>query len=127
MNGCPNSCAQHWIADIGLRGMRKELPTGSEEGFQICAGGGLDGPGYIARPVCEVSSLALVPTVRRMLELYVERRTGAETFSQFARRIGPAAFAGLLGVPQATEEPVSQRDQRLQPVFNQVINETSPW
>jgi ferredoxin-nitrite reductase len=128
MNGCPNSCAQHWIADIGLRGMRKELPTGSEEGFQVCAGGGLEGPGYIARPVCEVSSLALVPTVRKMLELYVANRTGREeTFSQYARRIGPAKFAELLGVPLAVDEPVSTRDQRLQPVYNQVINETSPW
>lgn len=128
MNGCPNSCAQHWIADIGLRGMRKEMPTGSEEGFQICTGGGLEEAGHIARPVCEVPAPAVVPTVRRMLELYVEHRTSAaETFSQYARRIGPARFAELLGVPQASEEPVNMRDHRLQPVFNQVINETSPW
>jgi sulfite reductase beta subunit-like hemoprotein len=61
MNGCPNSCAQHWIADIGLRGMRKEMATGSEEGFTICVGGGLSGPGHIAQPVCDVPATEVVP------------------------------------------------------------------
>lgn len=128
MNGCPNSCAQHWIADIGLRGMRKEMPTGSEEGFTICIGGGLSGPGYIGQPVCDVSATAVVPTVRRMLEIYLEQRAGREeTFGAFARRIGGAKMAELLGVPHAPPEPVNERNQRLQRVFDEAMSETSPW
>lgn len=122
MNGCPNSCAQHWIADLGLRGMRKELPQGSEEGFQICVGGGLDGAGHIAMPLCEVALTELVPTVRRILQIYLDhRRETAETFSEFARRIGVDAFAGLLGVPPAPPEAPAALNQRLQPVFDQVV------
>jgi sulfite reductase beta subunit-like hemoprotein len=128
MNGCPNSCAQHWIADIGLRGMRKEGPAGSEEGFTICVGGSVGGAGHIAQPVCDVSSSAVVPTMRRMLELYLEHRTGdQEQFGDFARRIGPKKYAALLGVPPAPEEAAYDRNLRLQPVYDQVISETMPW
>ncbi len=128
MNGCPNSCAQHWIADIGLRGMRKETATGSEEGFSICIGGGLSGPGYIAQPVCDVAATALAPTVRRLLEIYLERRDGPEeTFGAFARRTGGLRMAELLGVPPAPAEPVNERNHRLQRVFDEAISETSPW
>ena len=56
MNGCPNSCAQHWIADIGLRGLRKREEVGSEDGFSIYVGGTLAGSGYIAHYVCDVVS-----------------------------------------------------------------------
>jgi sulfite reductase beta subunit-like hemoprotein len=128
MNGCPNSCAQHWIADIGLRGMRKEMPSGSEEGFTICVGGGLDGAGHIGRPVCDVSSSALAPTVRRILELYIEhRKDERETFGEFSRRVGTEKYSAMLGVPPVAQEPVNIRDAKLLPVFNQVLHETSPW
>lgn len=128
MNGCPNSCAQHWIADIGLRGMRKENEKGSEEGFTICIGGGLSGPGYIGQSVCDVPATAVVPTVRRMLELYLEQRAGAEeTFGAYARRIGAARMAEMLGVVPAPPEPVNERNQRMQRAFDEALSETSPW
>ena len=128
MNGCPNSCAQHWQADIGLRGMRRECASGSEEGFQVSVGGALYGPGHIAKAVCEVSAAAVVPVVRRMLELYLEHRNGeAESFGEFSRRIGPQRYADLLGVPPAPEEAVGTRDTRLQPIFQQAVLDTNPW
>lgn len=128
MNGCPNSCAQHWIADIGLRGMRKETEQGSEEGFTIAIGGGLSGPGYIAQPVCDVPATAVVPTIRRMLEIYLERRESShETFGAFARRVGAAQMAEWLGVPPAPPEPINERNQRLQRVFDETLEESSPW
>jgi ferredoxin-nitrite reductase len=128
LNGCPNSCAQHWIADIGLRGMRKEMPTGSEEGFTLCVGGGLHGPGYIGQAVCDVPATEVVPTVRKLLELYVaERDSAAESFGAFARRLGPGRLADRLGVVPAPPEPVNERNVRLQRTFDEAISETSPW
>jgi ferredoxin-nitrite reductase len=128
MNGCPNSCAQHWIADIGLRGTRKQMPTGSEEGFSICVGGSLGGPGHIAQPVCDVPTSVLVPTVRRLLEIYVEdRKSEGETFGEFARRVGAPALAARLGEPQAPREPANEQNLRLQKTFDRAISEASPW
>lgn len=128
MNGCPNSCAQHWIADIGLRGMRKERPTGSEEGFNVCVGGELAGPGYIGQSVCDVPATEVVATVRKLLHLYLEHREGeAETFTRFARRVGAKRLADLLGVVHAPADPASDRNVRLQRVFDEAVSESSPW
>ena len=128
MNGCPTSCAQHWIADIGLRGMRKATATGSEEGFDVCVGGSLAGPGHIGRSVTTVPAAAVVPTVRRLLEVYLQQRTGPqETFGAFARRVGVAKLAELAGVPPAPAEAVNELNQRLRPVFSQAVAEASPW
>jgi ferredoxin-nitrite reductase len=128
MNGCPNSCAQHWIADIGLRGMRKEREQGSEEGFTICVGGGLAGPGYIGQSIGDVPATEVVPTMRRLLQHYVNQRTSAqETFGAYARRVGAVKLAQELGLEPGTGEPASDRNQRLSKTFDEVISETSPW
>lgn len=122
MNGCPNSCAQHWIADIGLRGRRTTSATGSEEGFEICIGGGLDGPGHIARPVCEVATAGLAPAVRRILEIHLEGRIEtAETFGEFVRRVGPEEVSRRLGVPTVRGAPAHQTNLKLQPVFDEAV------
>jgi formate dehydrogenase major subunit len=39
ITGCPNSCAQYYIADIGLRGRRIREHSGSVEGYEIRVGG----------------------------------------------------------------------------------------
>ena len=39
ISGCPNSCAQYRIADIGMRGLRIREKEGSVEGYQITLGG----------------------------------------------------------------------------------------
>lgn len=124
MNGCPNSCAQHWMADIGLRGMRKAMATGSEEGFSVCIGGGLDAAGHIAQPLCDVTSSELVSTVRKILEIYLAQRSSAkETFGEYARRIGNARYTELLGIPQTQKGPANLRNLQLQPVFEQGVLE----
>ena len=124
LNGCPNSCAQHWIADLGLRGMRRRTAAGSEEGFQICLGGDQEGAGHIAQPVCETSASALVPTVRRILELYLSYRTSPhETFGMFARRVGPVQVAQWLGAPTLPAEPSNETNQQLRTTFDRAVAE----
>lgn len=88
MNGCPNACAQHWIADIGLRGTRRASADGSEECFSVHLGGSLAGPGHIAQPVCSVPGAKVVPTVRRILHEYLADRDGSkESFADWTRRV----------------------------------------
>jgi ferredoxin-nitrite reductase len=86
-SGCPASCAQPQIADIGFRGDTAHVGEHIEEGVDIGFGGSL-GPdgGFIdwvenARPVDEVPEALL-----RVLQRYqVERRAG-ESFANWARR-----------------------------------------
>jgi len=125
MNGCPNSCAQHWIADIGLRGKRARTAEGSEEGFAIFVGGRLDGDGHIAEHVIDVSATATVPAIRVLLQIYLDQRTDGERFGEFTRRIGGEALG-----PQVRErlevveqEPINIRNLHLQNSLNAVFEE----
>ena len=49
VTGCPNSCGQHWIADIGLEGKKVKGPAGLEDAYYVCVGGGL-GRHAVRRP-----------------------------------------------------------------------------
>ena len=49
-NGCPNACGQHWIADIGLQGVKFKDTTGiSVDGVLLTVGGGLGKTSRFAR------------------------------------------------------------------------------
>ncbi|MBF0619572.1 MAG: nitrite/sulfite reductase [Candidatus Omnitrophica bacterium] len=67
MNGCPNSCAQHAIADIGLRGFRKRIGDVVEEGYSIYTGGSLAGAGRVAEHVADVMAPDVPAAVRKLL------------------------------------------------------------
>ncbi|NLF40748.1 nitrite/sulfite reductase [bacterium] len=95
VNACPNSCAHHWVADIGLRGLRRKGGAGIEEAYEVCLGGSLAGAGRIAQAVCVVPAGDVVTVVRRIIDAYLSRRSGAEeTFGECVRRLGAGAFAG---------------------------------
>src|SRR5229473_2695433 len=40
LTGCPNSCAQHYVADIGLLGTKVEAGDDMVEGYDVFIGGG---------------------------------------------------------------------------------------
>jgi ferredoxin-nitrite reductase len=124
LNGCPNACAQHWIADIGLRGTRHIASQGSEEGFTLHVGGSLQGSGHVAQPVCDVPATEVVSVVRRLLQAYLEDRTGTdEVFGTWARRVGPVALATRIGKVPESPEAVNIRNLRLKPLFDRVMEE----
>jgi len=74
--------------------------------------------------VCETAASALVPTIRRVLELYLAQRTGAqETFGAFVHRVGPAHIAECLGAPVLSMEPINEANQRLRTTFDRAVAE----
>jgi sulfite reductase beta subunit-like hemoprotein len=126
MNGCPNSCAHHWIADIGLRGCRINLENGSEEGFSVFVGGKMDGAGAIGQFLITCTANDIAAMLINIFTVYLEnRRSGADHFNDFANRIGTAEFKLLLEQQSATAsiEQVSKRNLMMRAVFEQVVNE----
>ena len=87
LTGCPNSCAQHYIGDIGLLGTKIETDQGSVEGYHVYIGGGCDQDQGLARefaknvPFEDVGRL-----LERLLRVYQERRAADESFLGFVRR-----------------------------------------
>jgi ferredoxin-nitrite reductase len=102
LTGCPHSCAQHYIGDIGLLGAR--IPAGEDaevEGYHLYLGGGYGERRELAREVMrDVPQDALPQVLERLLGAYLKQRSSAaETFQAYANRHSPEALAALARQP----------------------------
>jgi ferredoxin-nitrite reductase len=87
LTGCPNSCAQHYMGDIGLLGAKVKVAGESLEGYHVFVGGGFGGNQAVGRQVFQgVSFDELKPTLEKMLRAYLRHRREGETFQSFTNR-----------------------------------------
>ncbi|HUY88181.1 MAG TPA: Rieske 2Fe-2S domain-containing protein [Pirellulales bacterium] len=91
MSGCPSSCAQHFTADIGLKGVRVRRLVGTREGFDVFLGGGIGGQIEMGRPYRLGVDVDQLPNVIEevVADYYLHHRPG-ETFSAYWRERLPA-------------------------------------
>lgn len=89
--GCPHSCAQHYIGDIGLIGVKVKIGDESVEGYNIVLGGGTDDQQFIAQEVFTQVPFSSVPSlVEMLLNTYMNERKKGESFAAYTRRQSPA-------------------------------------
>ncbi|MGZ4812453.1 MAG: nitrite/sulfite reductase [Terriglobales bacterium] len=87
ITGCPNSCGQHWIADIGLEGKKIKENGHFIDAYYFCVGGGVGRDQAIARPVGYRCRAAEVPqAIERLLNTFSELRNPGENLRQFFAR-----------------------------------------
>ena len=87
LTGCANSCAQHYMGDIGLLGAKVKVAGESVEGYHVFIGGGFGERQALGRQVFQgVSFASLKPTLEKMLKGYLRHRTSGETFQLFTQR-----------------------------------------
>jgi ferredoxin-nitrite reductase len=87
LTGCPNSCAQHYIGDIGLQGVKVNAGGSSVDGYNIVFGGGYGADAAIGKEVFKGLSFAEVPAfLERVLKTYLLLRSSGESFAGFTRR-----------------------------------------
>ncbi|MGZ4817575.1 MAG: nitrite/sulfite reductase [Terriglobales bacterium] len=87
ITGCPNSCGQHWIADIGLEGKKIKENGHFVDAYYFCIGGGVGRDQAIARPVGYRCRAAEVPqAIERLLNTFSELRNPGENLRQFFAR-----------------------------------------
>ena len=89
ITGCPNSCAQHYIGDIGLLGAKVAVGEEQEvEGYHVYVGGGFAERRELARELMRgVPAEALPRAIEGLLRAYMAHRTGPdETFQAFTKR-----------------------------------------
>ena len=83
VTGCPNSCAQHYMGDIGCLGTKVR----GADGYHIFVGGGFGKNQAVGRQIFSgVSATELPLTLEKMLLVYLKKREGRETFQQFTTR-----------------------------------------
>jgi len=87
ITGCPNSCGQHWIADIGIEG--KKIKSGGKmvDAYYFCVGGSVGHIASIARPVGYRCAATDVPdAIERLLIHFQENRDINENLRIFLAR-----------------------------------------
>jgi sulfite reductase beta subunit-like hemoprotein len=93
VTGCPNSCGQYQLADIGLMGVAKTVDGIFRDAFHIAVGGGSDAWG---RKVFQFVLSEEVPALlENMVRIFLKKRKGKETFSDFCRRFAPEELMEL--------------------------------
>lgn len=87
LTGCPNSCAQHYMGDIGLLGTNTKMGGESVEGYHVFVGGGFGAKQAVGRQVFTgVVFGDLKLTLEKMLRAYLRHRTAGEGFQEFTKR-----------------------------------------
>ena len=103
VTGCPNSCGQHWIADIGIEGKKIKLDGRLVDAYYFCVGGAVGRHQAVARPVgYRVPARAVPEAVERLLRVYLAERRPGQTFRAFcAARTDEELRTFLAGAPVA--------------------------
>jgi sulfite reductase (ferredoxin) len=113
VTGCPNSCGQHWIADVGIEGKKIKVNDRLLDAYYFCVGGALGLHQSTARPVGFRCLATEVPeALERLLSRYLSDREGGENLrSFFARHSNDQIREFLAGesvAPVARDLPTSQ-------------------
>jgi sulfite reductase (ferredoxin) len=87
VTGCPNSCGQHWIADLGLEGKKMKVDGAVVDAYYFCVGGAVGRHQAVARPIgLRLPATAVAPAIERLLRTFLGERRPNENFRQFAVR-----------------------------------------
>ncbi len=114
VTGCPNSCGQHWIADIGIEGKKIKVRDTMVDAYYFCVGGALGLHQGTARPVGYRCAATEVPdALERLLGQYLAQREPGENLRRFFARHSDtelrAFLAGEMAAAVARDLPDSTR------------------
>ena len=121
VTGCPNSCGQHWISDIGLEG--KKIKQGDEmiDAYYFCLGGAVGEHQRIARPIGYRCAASEVPdAIERLLRSYTANRFEHENLRVYFSRFSDDELRGQLA---GAEIPSVERDLPSAPVPHHVTGD----
>lgn len=96
VNGCPNSCGQHWIADVGLQGCTKKIDGQLVEHFDMFLGGTLGSGAQFNRRIKRVTAEEVPATIQKAIDHYQANRQGDESFAEFCARHSEEELEAIL-------------------------------
>ncbi|HEX7288087.1 MAG TPA: nitrite/sulfite reductase [Candidatus Angelobacter sp.] len=113
VTGCPNSCGQHRIADIGLEGKKIKVNGQMRDAYYFCLGGAVGEYAGFGRPVGFRCLAEQVPiAIERLLRSYMEQRWEQENLRQFFARHSDDELRALLAgemLPPVPRDPAPGR------------------
>jgi len=97
VTGCPNSCGQRWIADIGIEGKKIKVAGQIADAYYFCVGGAVGKYQAIARPIGYRCPATEVPqAIEWLLRKYLATRLPGENLRQFFARHGDTELRAFL-------------------------------
>jgi ferredoxin-nitrite reductase/sulfite reductase (ferredoxin) len=114
ISGCPNSCGQHHIADIGFYGMAIRMGERQVPAFQLMLGGKGDGEGRLGKVTMKIPARQIPDAVEKLVDTYVAERTDGEPFRDWYDRAGVPHVQEVLAdykiVPEFNKDPMAYVD-----------------
>ncbi|MFH1557790.1 MAG: NirA family protein [Pseudomonadota bacterium] len=104
VTGCHNSCAQHYIGDIGLIGARVALNEEGDtvDGYHLLVGGGFGTDAAIAEELFRDVKAEDAPVlVEKLLKTWLGHRAAGEPFAAFTRRMDAEQLKSLVAAEPA--------------------------
>ncbi len=99
VNGCPNSCGQHHVGDIGLQGCLARVGDEKVEAYDICLGGRLGGNAKFTRAIeRKVPATKVKFALENLLRAYQQTGLDGEKFSEFVDRHSDGELGEFLGL-----------------------------
>ena len=99
VSGCPNSCAQHQVGDIGLAGSKVRIAGATRLGYHVYLGADLGadlGAERVGEVVGRVAAEDVPAAVDAVIGVWEAIRRAGETLSNTVQRIGIDGFAANL-------------------------------
>ncbi len=95
ISGCPNSCGQHHVADVGFFGVERRAHGRTAPGYQMMLGGRVgDEKIHFGQKALRLPAKNAVEATVRVVRRFRDERQPAETFSDWLERAGgPSAIA----------------------------------
>ncbi len=115
VSGCPNSCAQHQVGDIGLSGSKVRVGGRTGDGYHVLLGADVEA-GLVGETVGRVRDRDVGPVVDAVVGLWEATRHPGEAMGATMRRLGLDAVAAHLEAvmddrwatgPEPDDDPVA--------------------
>ncbi len=94
ISGCPNSCGQHWIADLGFYGNSRKINGKEVPYYLMLLGGGHDREGMLrfGLAIQSLPARLITVAVRRVIDHFMQDRQPGESFREYVLRHKVAFF-----------------------------------
>jgi sulfite reductase beta subunit-like hemoprotein len=97
ISGCPNSCGQHHIADIGFYGNARKIGDHQAPFYQMLLGGEVSERGVrFGKQIIPLAAKQVPNVIREILDFYRNERHEGENFRQWVERTPPTEITSRL-------------------------------
>ena len=101
VTGCPNSCGQHRLADIGMEGKKIKINGRMADAYYFCLGGSVGEHAGFGRPIGYRCAAEDAPeAIERLLRQYLLERWPDENLRQFFARHSDSELRSFLAGQQ---------------------------